>query len=239
MSLPINVLNLIILFYQFFCAKIVLFCIFKVASVLLDNGADLTATTKKGFTPLHLAAKYGHLNVARLLLQRDAPADAQGKNGVTPLHVAAHYDHQPVALLLLDKGASPHATAKNGHTPLHIAARKNQVRGSLFVILLIVFFVFVFDVYFLLQFLNILVSSHGYNACTITYFYVIFNGVSSRFILCILFIALFYIVFFIFYVFVTLFMLILHQFAILFTHYYYTCYEYVICMIFLQHICTF
>ncbi|KAI4470519.1 ankyrin repeat and protein kinase domain-containing protein [Holotrichia oblita] len=99
----------------------------EVASVLLDNGADLTATTKKGFTPLHLAAKYGHLNVARLMLQRDAPADAQGKNGVTPLHVAAHYDHQPVALLLLDKGASPHATAKNGHTPLHIAAKKNQM----------------------------------------------------------------------------------------------------------------
>lgn len=100
----------------------------QVAVVLLEHGADLTVTTKKGFTPLHLAAKYGHLNVARLLLQRDAPPDAQGKNGVTPLHVAAHYDHQPVALLLLDKGASPHATAKNGHTPLHIAARKNQVR---------------------------------------------------------------------------------------------------------------
>nr|CAD7195407.1 unnamed protein product [Timema douglasi] len=99
----------------------------KVAAVLLEHGASLTATTKKGFTPLHLAAKYGNMKVAKLVLQRDAPVDAQGKNGVTPLHVASHYDHQNVALLLLDKGASPHATAKNGHTPLHIAARKNQM----------------------------------------------------------------------------------------------------------------
>lgn len=90
------------------------------ASVLLDNGADLTATTKKGFTPLHLAAKYGHLNVARLLLQRDAPADAQGKNGVTPLHVAAHYDHQPVALLLLDKGKQITTTFRSHELYLNV-----------------------------------------------------------------------------------------------------------------------
>lgn len=53
--------------------------IFQVASVLLENRASLTATTKKGFTPLHLAAKYGNMNVARLLLQKAAPVDAQGK----------------------------------------------------------------------------------------------------------------------------------------------------------------
>jgi ankyrin repeat protein len=51
----------------------------QVASLLLEHGASLTATTKKGFTPLHLAAKYGNLNVAKLLLQKDAPVDAQGK----------------------------------------------------------------------------------------------------------------------------------------------------------------
>lgn len=57
----------------------------QVASVLLENGASLTSTTKKGFTPLHLAAKYGNLNVAKLLLQKDAPVDAQGKVNISPL----------------------------------------------------------------------------------------------------------------------------------------------------------
>uniref|UniRef100_A0A4W5MHZ4 Ankyrin 2 n=1 Tax=Hucho hucho TaxID=62062 RepID=A0A4W5MHZ4_9TELE len=82
---------------------------------------------QKGFTPLHVASKYGSLDVTKLLLQKRAPPDSAGKNGLTPLHVAAHYDNQKVALLLLDKGASPHATAKNGYTPLHIAAKKNQM----------------------------------------------------------------------------------------------------------------
>lgn len=47
--------------------------------MLLEHGASVSATTKKGFTPLHLAAKYGNLNVAKLLLQKDSPVDAQGK----------------------------------------------------------------------------------------------------------------------------------------------------------------
>uniref|UniRef100_A0A669D1W8 Ankyrin 2 n=1 Tax=Oreochromis niloticus TaxID=8128 RepID=A0A669D1W8_ORENI len=119
----------------------------ETASVLLEAGASHSLATKvslhqhatmgwhflgclliqKGFTPLHVAAKYGSLDVAKLLLQRRAPPDSAGKNGLTPLHVAAHYDNQNVALLLLDKGASPHTMAKNGYTPLHIAAKKNQM----------------------------------------------------------------------------------------------------------------
>lgn len=55
-----------------------LFC-WQVASVLLENEASVTATTKKGFTPLHLASKYGNIKVTKLLLQKQAPVDAQGK----------------------------------------------------------------------------------------------------------------------------------------------------------------
>jgi len=67
---------------------------------------------QKGFTPLHIAAKYGQLKVAKLLLQKEANPDVQGKNGLTPLHVATHYNHVNVALLLLSQKASPHSTAK-------------------------------------------------------------------------------------------------------------------------------
>ena len=71
-------------------------------------------TLQKGFTPLHIEAKYGQLKVAKLLLQKEADPDIQGKNGLTPLHVATHYNHVSVALMLLNSKASPHATAKVG-----------------------------------------------------------------------------------------------------------------------------
>ncbi|KOB78843.1 Ankyrin 2, isoform AA, partial [Operophtera brumata] len=87
-----------------------------VAAALIEHNAPLTATTKKGFSALHLAAKYGNLKA--------------GKNGMTPLHIAAQYDQQAVASTLLEKGADAKAVAKNGHTPLHIAARKNQMETA-------------------------------------------------------------------------------------------------------------
>uniref|UniRef100_A0A8C3KJ30 Ankyrin 2 n=1 Tax=Calidris pygmaea TaxID=425635 RepID=A0A8C3KJ30_9CHAR len=105
------------------CSREMSACPLMQASAFLSPGIF-----QKGFTPLHVAAKYGSLEVAKLLLQRRASPDSAGKNGLTPLHVAAHYDNQKVALLLLEKGASPHSTAKNGYTPLHIAAKKNQMQ---------------------------------------------------------------------------------------------------------------
>lgn len=38
---------------------------------------------QKGFTPLHVAAKYGKIEVANLLLQKNASPDASGKVGQT------------------------------------------------------------------------------------------------------------------------------------------------------------
>lgn len=76
-------LLLLLLFFETNTEKTTINIFPQVAAVLIENGASLESSTKKGFQPLHLAAKYGHMKVAELLLQKGAPVDAQGKNGVS------------------------------------------------------------------------------------------------------------------------------------------------------------
>ncbi len=79
-----------------------------------------------GFTPLHLAAFFGHVDAARLLLEKGADVHARATNrrltSVTPLHSAAAARHTEVAELLLEAGADPNATQNGGWTALHSAA---------------------------------------------------------------------------------------------------------------------
>lgn len=62
---------------EFFCNK--KFSDKQVAAILVENNASLKAATKNGFTPLHIAAKYGNMNVANILLQKESKLDIQGK----------------------------------------------------------------------------------------------------------------------------------------------------------------
>uniref|UniRef100_A0A8C0H4M7 Ankyrin 1 n=1 Tax=Chelonoidis abingdonii TaxID=106734 RepID=A0A8C0H4M7_CHEAB len=96
---------------------------------LLCMPLTLCVSPQKGFTPLHVAAKYGKVDVARVLLEHDAHPNVAGKvsNGLTPLHVAVQHNNLEIVRLLLPKGSSPHYSAWNGYTPLHIAAKQNQL----------------------------------------------------------------------------------------------------------------
>jgi len=80
-----------------------------------DNFLTVVCIQQKGFTPLHIAAKYGNVPISKILLSKGASPNAEGKNGLTPLHVATHYNSVEVAQLLMEHKANPHAAAKVGH----------------------------------------------------------------------------------------------------------------------------
>ncbi|XP_067373312.1 ankyrin-3-like isoform X26 [Channa argus] len=106
----------------------------KAAALLLqnDHNADVESkmmvnrTTESGFTPLHIAAHYGNINVATLLLNRGAAVDFMARNDITPLHVAGKRGNSTMVKLLLDRGAKIDAKTKDGLTPLHCGARSGH-----------------------------------------------------------------------------------------------------------------
>lgn len=83
---------------------------------LMCRDVTLKCYQQRGFTPLHVAAKYGHTAVVKLLLEHEsstAPSiDSEGRNGLTSLHVATHYNKINVVLALLEANASTHRQAK-------------------------------------------------------------------------------------------------------------------------------
>ncbi|CAJ1052175.1 ankyrin-2 isoform X3 [Xyrichtys novacula] len=109
----------------------------KSAALLLqnDHNADIqskmmvnrtTENGKSGFTPLHIAAHYGNVNVSTLLLNRGAAVDFTARNGITPLHVASKRGNTNMVALLLDRGGQIDAKTRDGLTPLHCAARSGH-----------------------------------------------------------------------------------------------------------------
>jgi uncharacterized protein len=56
---------------------------------LLQAGADHSAATNSGDTPLIVATGKNHQGVVRLLLDAGAAADAANNYGNTPLNIAA------------------------------------------------------------------------------------------------------------------------------------------------------
>jgi hypothetical protein len=79
------------------------------AEALIRRGASVNAPTDRDETPLHFAARYGHLDVAEVLVRHGADLNAANNRRETPLYHAAHAPEcggHDVARFLLDRGAA-------------------------------------------------------------------------------------------------------------------------------------
>ena len=89
------------------------------------TGDTVNSYAYDGWTPLHLAAFFGHEEAARFLLDAGADVHAVSHNGLTntPLHAASAGKHEEVAMLLLENGAKSDVVDAGGYTPLQIATQ--------------------------------------------------------------------------------------------------------------------
>lgn len=73
-----------------------------------------------GLSPLHFAAKDGHLGVVRYLIEKKARVNAKNASGAPPLHEAFRYGKIEAAKLLIQAGADVNARDANGNAAMHL-----------------------------------------------------------------------------------------------------------------------
>jgi hypothetical protein len=89
----------------------------------------LNEYSRDGYTPLGLAAFFGHEDATRWLIDHGAKVDAVSRNAmqVQPLHSACAGNHTAIVRLLLAAGADPNAVQQDGFRPLHAAAQNGNL----------------------------------------------------------------------------------------------------------------
>jgi uncharacterized protein len=101
----------------------------RLNELLAADPQQANAIAPDGFSPLGLAAFFGHAESARILLEHGAnPALAsQNSMQVMPLHSAVAGQHLAIAEALLAHGAPVNAAQSDAFTPLHGAAQNGQI----------------------------------------------------------------------------------------------------------------
>ena len=96
----------------------------RLQALLNHNRSFASMPDEQGYSPLHYAAYFGHLEAARYLLGIGAELTAITLDPLRshPLHAAASSGNTEIAALLLESGADPNAEQTGQWTPLHSAA---------------------------------------------------------------------------------------------------------------------
>ncbi|XP_021197048.3 transient receptor potential channel pyrexia isoform X1 [Helicoverpa armigera] len=99
-------------------------------SILIENGADITAQDYNQETAIHFAAAIGNVNILNQLLNTEKHKiviDMSNKKGETALFKAVSNGHLECVKCLLEKGANIMKTFSNKMNLFHIAAEKGYL----------------------------------------------------------------------------------------------------------------
>lgn len=124
----------------------------EVVRIMIEQKADVTAKSKNGVTPLHIACTYKvpksqwsvkmkinnkpvsypeypremPMRSLNYFIDGGADVNAKAPNGYTPLLSAVSYGHLDMALVLIEKGADLNAKADDGSSVCGLATRRGQ-----------------------------------------------------------------------------------------------------------------
>ena len=93
---------------------------------LLQAGADVNASNKKGYTAIHYASERNYRDCLDLLLQAGADVNAVDNSGYTALHCAAFRGDFTFVKKLLYAGADVNIKDVETNTALHQATTRNH-----------------------------------------------------------------------------------------------------------------
>jgi ankyrin repeat protein len=108
----------------------------RIRDVLARDPSAVSSHAPDGFTPVALAAFFGHADAARALIAAGADVNAAAKNAfkVQALHAAVAGRNMDIVRAVLAAGADPNATQQAGFRPIHEAgANANRELAELLI----------------------------------------------------------------------------------------------------------
>ncbi|XP_068761069.1 transient receptor potential cation channel subfamily A member 1-like [Montipora capricornis] len=98
--------------------------------LLIQRGAQVLTKSCIGQSPLHYAARKGHLRVVEVLLtEGEVPVNLEDNDKATPLHAAAQAGKTQVIQKLVLHGGDLSLRDNDGYTPFHLAAREGHLEA--------------------------------------------------------------------------------------------------------------
>ena len=87
---------------------------------------DRNPRDNHGQTPLHLAAKNGHLKVCKTIIKEADDKNPKDNRGMTPFHIAALMGHEKICKLFMSSVDDYNPKTVDGRTPISCAAQNDH-----------------------------------------------------------------------------------------------------------------